>query len=130
MSSNPQGNPATDASSTAPGHTVDEMLAAVDGARTVSFELGQTVITPGALTELTGLGLNPHSFVERHKRGEWGDCSEGDRELNDLAVKDGSRIFSVYKVEGLDDGKVWVITDAADDDGHRNATTVLLPSEY
>lgn len=128
MSTNPQGNPAADADT--PGHTVDEMLAAIDGARTVSFELGRTVITRRALAELTRLGFFPHSFVRRHQRGEWGDLSEGDRELNDLAVKDGSRIFSSYKVEGLEDGKVWVITEAEDDDGRREATTVLLPSDY
>jgi hypothetical protein len=26
--------------------------------------------------------------------------------------------------------KIWIITEAADDDGQREATTILLPDEY
>jgi hypothetical protein len=112
------------------GATVPEMLAAVDAARTVSFDLGRLFITPGARDALAALGVSPQTFLDRHRRGEWGDLTEGDRLLNDAALLDGSRIFSGYTVEGLPGGKVWVITEAADDDGERVATTVLLPSEY
>jgi hypothetical protein len=38
-------------------------------------------------------------------------------------LRDGSRIFSVYKL--VDDHKIWIITTA-----DRRATTILLPSEY
>lgn len=54
--------------------------------------------------------------------------SDEDRRANDEALKDGSRIFSAYKTKaGV---KVWVITEASDDDGQRAATTLLLPDEY
>jgi hypothetical protein len=46
---------------------------------------------------------------------------------NQSALKDGSRIFSSYIIG---DDKVWVITEAVNEDGSRNSTTVLLPSEY
>lgn len=128
MSSSPATN--DEQPDTTAGHTVADALTAIDSARVVSFELGRTLITPGAQAALLSLGLNPASFLDRHHRGEWGDLSEQDRQLNDEAVRDGSRIFSSYKVEGLEDGKVWVITEAADDEGHRAATTILLPSEY
>ncbi len=54
-------------------------------------------------------------------------CDE-DCEVNDQAVKDGSRIMSVYRTRHGQ--KVWVITEAADDRGQRAATTILLPDEY
>jgi hypothetical protein len=47
---------------------------------------------------------------------------------NDEALKDGSRILSAYLT--LKGKKLWVITEATDDDGHRAATTLLLPEEY
>ena len=53
---------------------------------------------------------------------------DNDKKLNDEAIKCGRRILSAYI---LDDGvKVWVITEAADDQGNRAATTCLLPDEY
>ena len=36
--------------------------------------------------------------------------------------------FSADKLN--DDRKIWVITEAKDDDGRRLATTVLIPDEY
>ena len=49
--------------------------------------------------------------------------------LNDEAHHDGSRILSAY-ILAKTNVKVWIITEAADDDGERAATTVLLPEEY
>ncbi len=48
--------------------------------------------------------------------------------MNDLALVDGSRIMSAYKT--LLGEKIWIITEATGDDGHRAATTILLPDEY
>jgi hypothetical protein len=93
------------------------------------FQLGQIVATPGALRALEEAGQSPDEFLRRHVVGDWGVVSAGDRTLNDESVKDGTRIISSYV---LNDGdtKVWVITEAQDDDGHRAATTLLLPDEY
>jgi len=38
--------------------------------------------------------------------------------------------FSIYNAPEVEDGRIWIITEAADDGGHREATTILLPSEY
>ncbi len=125
MSSNPQQDTAGEQ-----GHTVQEALAAIDGAASVSFELGELVVTPGAQRAVVELGINPAQLFDRHRAGDWGDVSEGDRIANENALKTGARIWSVYKFESLEDGRLWVITDGDDDDGVRHATTILLPSEY
>ena len=93
------------------------------------FELGKTVVaTPGALDALEESGQSPNEFLKRHLQCEQGDLCNEDHELNDEALKDGSRILSAYKTtKGT---KLWVITEAEDDDGHRSATTLLLPEEY
>lgn len=92
------------------------------------FALGKHVVaTPGALELIEVSGQSPAEFIKRHVRLEQGDLCDEDHELNAEAVKDGSRILSSFK---LGDEKLWVITEAADDDGQRAATTLLLSSEY
>ena len=94
----------------------------------VRFSLGQIVATTAALEALESAGQAPHEFLARHASGEWGELCEEDRRLNDQAVSDGSRILSAYRThQGV---KIWIITEAADDDGQRAATTILLPEEY
>jgi hypothetical protein len=41
---------------------------------------------------------------------------------------DGSRLLSAHRTSLGE--KIWIITEAADESGHRVATTILLPSEY
>jgi hypothetical protein len=92
------------------------------------FVLGQIVATPGALEALEQSGQSPSEFLNRHLQREQGDLCAEDHELNGEALKDGSRILSSYKTsEGV---KVWLITEAKDGNGHRSATTLLLPEEY
>lgn len=92
------------------------------------FVLGQVVATPGGLDALQEAGQSPGNFISRHVRGDWGQVCCDDAKLNDEALLDGSRILSAYKT--LKGVKIWVITEAADDDGKREATTILLPDEY
>jgi hypothetical protein len=92
------------------------------------FSLGQVVATPGSLDALTQANQQPIDFLQRHARGDWGELCEEDRQANKQALLDGSRILSVYRTSLGE--KLWVITEAADDSGHRAATTILLPSEY
>src|SRR5215203_4688886 len=55
------------------------------------FELGQMVATPGAL-ETMERGLHiPPEFLLRHKRGDWGELGEEDRQANEDALRFGSR---------------------------------------
>jgi hypothetical protein len=92
------------------------------------FKPGRVVATPGALQLIATAGQSPIEFVNRHVCGDWGALSPQDRSLNDEALQDGSRILSAYAVAG--GRNIWIITEAADDQGRRAATTILLPEEY
>jgi len=92
------------------------------------FEPGNLVATPAALEAIHESGQSPADFIDRHLVGDWGELSDDDRQANEDALSDGSRILSAYKtVKGQ---KIWIITEAADEQGHRIATTILLPDEY
>jgi len=92
------------------------------------FPLGQIVATPGAIDAMAESGQDAAFFLRRHAAGDWGEVCPEDGQLNDEALKDGSRILSAYRTsKGV---KIWVITEATDDDGHRAATTLLLPEDY
>lgn len=85
------------------------------------FPLGRLVATPNALESIP----NDEILValRRHLVGDWGQMTVHDWEANELALTDGSRLFSVYRTRtGL---KFWIITEA-----DRASTTVLLPQDY
>ena len=92
------------------------------------FELGTVVATPGALDALEASGQSPAEFIKRHVQLEQGVLDSEDHELNAESLQDGSRILSAFKTtNGV---KLWIITEAEDGNGHRSATTLLLPEEY
>ena len=94
----------------------------------MKFPLGQLAATPGALEALQETAQTPAEFLRRHAAGDWGEVSAEDKALNDQALLDGSRLLSAYRTsKGT---KIWVITEAVDDQGRRAATTILLPDEY
>lgn len=88
------------------------------------FQHGQILATVGAQNEFTEAEI--HKAVSLHICGDWGNTCPEDAKMNDEAVKNGDRIFSVYK---FGDRTLWIITDA-EYNGRRNATTLMLPSEY
>lgn len=111
--------------------------------RTISHNMGQT----------PKFGYFVRQCLTKHFKGNWGECKKlstddedypGDGDLNDAALKNGSRILSAYKFpqslygqklgyydsKVTEETKIWIITDAQDDDGERLATTVLYPGEY
>jgi hypothetical protein len=92
------------------------------------FDLGRVVATPNALGVLESSGQTPHELLHRHVHGDWGDLSECDRDINEEALNDGSRILSAYITTSGQ--KLWIITEAVDDRGQRASTTILLPEEY
>jgi hypothetical protein len=92
------------------------------------FSLGQVVATPAALKALEDAGQSPSFFLDRHVQGDWGEVNDEDKQLNDQALVDGSRLLSAYKT--LKGERLWIITEAADDEGKRAATTILKPEEY
>lgn len=91
--------------------------------RSVQFNLGQTVATPGALAALADAKQTAIEFLARHARGDWGEVDPDDRTANDRAVAEGSRILSSYRTsKGT---RIWVITEA-----DRSSTCILRPEEY
>lgn len=85
------------------------------------FKLGQTVITPGARDK-----LDPEDVLrslQRHARGDWGDCGSDDWQENEYSLDKHLRLFSVY--HDRRGTKFWIITEA-----DRSSTAILLPSEY
>ena len=92
------------------------------------FPLGQVVATPGALDALQESGQTPAFFLSKHSQGDWGEVCPSDAQLNDQALVDGSRLLSAYRTPRGE--RLWIITEAADDQGHRLATTILKPEEY
>jgi hypothetical protein len=91
------------------------------------FALGQTAATPKALAAVHQAGQSLLQILARHAACDWGDLGDEDRRRNDEALRDGSRLLSAYTLRsGV---RIWVITEAADDGGHRAATTVVLPDE-
>lgn len=67
-------------------------------------------------------GVKPSDLLDRHLAGDWGDVCAEDNHANELALREGSRLLSAYR---LGDVAIWIITEA-----DRSATTLLLPSEY
>jgi hypothetical protein len=92
------------------------------------FPLGRLVATPGAIETMRESGQTPAFFLDQHASGNWGVVDEEDWQLNDVALKDGSRILSAYLT--LKGKRLWIITEATNDNGHRESTTILLPDEY
>jgi len=92
------------------------------------LSLGQILSTPGALEVLQKAGQSPAAFLQRHVKGDWGELCDEDRQANEQALIDGSRLLSAYRTSVGE--KLWIITEAVDDSGNRAATTILLPSEY
>jgi hypothetical protein len=85
------------------------------------FSLGRLVMTPGAREALTKVDITAPLYS--HVRGDWGDVCREDWEENDLSLREGYRLLSVYQT--ADGTKYWVITEV-----DRSATTLLLPHEY
>ena len=89
---------------------------------TAPLTLGRVVATPGALKLLLEAGGHPFDYLARHATGDWGELCAFDRRQNEIALRDGLRVFSSYEISV---GRVWIITEA-----DRSITTILLPEEY
>lgn len=96
------------------------------GANGTRFTLGQTVMTAAVGHWLQEREQSPFTlmqYLSRHATGDWGDVCAEDRRANEQALIDGSRIFSVYKLD--EQTTLWVITEA-----DRSSTCILFPNDY
>ena len=86
-----------------------------------TFPLGQLVATPNALEHITQDDIM--AALQRHVAGDWGDVCGEDKQTNDCALAEGTRILSAYRA--ANGTKFWIISEA-----DRSVTTVLLPEDY
>jgi hypothetical protein len=71
------------------------------------------------------LKVQIYQCLNRHVTGDCGDVSENDKVANFQAIMNGrARIHSAYLVEGVPEGKIWIITE-----WDRKITTVTTPEE-
>jgi hypothetical protein len=88
---------------------------------TITFPLGQLVITANAARQLTPREMR--DALRRHESGDWGDLPAEDAAQNDAALyRAGGRLFSAY---ATGERRFWIITEA-----DRSVTTILLPEDY
>ncbi len=87
-----------------------------------SFVLGTVVATPRVREAFSGPYLA--SCVTRHASGDWGDLTEKERRLNDLALEEGSQLVSFYR-HPVGERGLYIITTAV-----RSKTTILSSAEY
>ena len=84
------------------------------------FDLGRVVMTRNAADVLPAGAVQ--TALARHAAGDWGELCPEDAAENELSLRQGFRLLSVYRAG---ETKFWIITEA-----DRSATTVLLPEDY
>ncbi|WP_416173629.1 hypothetical protein [Dehalococcoides sp.] len=96
-----------------------------------AFNTGQLVATRGVFEfacENPDFAKFIQKSLNRHVKGDWGDMDEEDKQTNDQALKQGTRLLSAYNDDRFPKNGVatiWIITEA-----DRSATTILFPNEY
>jgi hypothetical protein len=86
-----------------------------------TFALGNVVITPNALGQLTPADIQ--RGLQRHSAGDWGELDAEDRQENDRALQTGMRLLSSYRSTA--GATYWIITEA-----NRSSTCLLMPDDY
>ncbi len=101
--------------------------------------LGKVVATASVSAQLNQEEAASAWLVERvltdHQHGQWGNVPPEDAAANNYALANGDRILSAYDIPAelaanRDAETIWVITEARNQHGQRETTTVLYPHEY
>jgi hypothetical protein len=85
------------------------------------FSLGALHATPNALAKITHDDIM--TALGRHAAGDWGELGEEDRQANERALVEDTRLVSRYRA--ANGTKFYIITE-----WDRSLTTVLLPEDY
>ena len=88
------------------------------------FTLGMQVVTPKVNYEMRNpcFTLDVACAMSKYCNKNWGELSEEDKEINNLALEYGDRLLGAYETCK---GKIWIITEA-----DRSVTTIMFPEEY
>lgn len=87
------------------------------------FELGNVITTPGAFEALAEHDVELSRLLKRHQTGDYGDVGHDEVNSNELAILNGSCVWSVYALGKR--SQVWVITWS-----NRQSTLVTLSTEW
>lgn len=108
---------------------VDQLFMEEDEQFDQLFHLGKFVFTEGGdrILDLEEPDEDLVDLLKRHVSGDWGEVSQDQKDCNDKAIKDGSRIMSAYT---LSTGKkIIILTEASNELGHRKVTRILASEE-
>lgn len=89
------------------------------------FEIGTVDITPAAAEALAAVAIDPASLLERHRRGDWGEVDQEDRDDNEYALQHPQAIYALFSNYPLNESTTVQVITAAD----RSCTRVMLPAE-
>lgn len=90
------------------------------------MKLGRTVMTRGiadTIADNEQFAKQVTYFMGLYMKGDWGDTSEDDKEINDLNLKSG--VGSLMGAYNTCEGRIRIMTEH-----DRSATTIMFPSEY
>jgi SAM-dependent methyltransferase len=87
------------------------------------FDLGEIEVSAAAAEALAEAGLELAPFLERHRRGDWGDADDKLRSVSDWALAHHGVIRSVYELPG---NTVLVVHTGIG----RTRTCVMLQTEH
>lgn len=73
------------------------------------FHPGKLLVSHAALAALRANSVPVISVVLRHIAGDWGILSEDDKRQNDVSIKAGLRLISIYRLP--DQTRILVITE-------------------
>jgi hypothetical protein len=96
--------------------------------RRLRFRLGRMVMTRNLQAQLSASDPEGWSnelalLIDRHGAGDWGELDQEDKDANERALAEGTRLLSAYTTStGI---KIWIITE-----WDRSYTTALLPDDY
>jgi ubiquinone/menaquinone biosynthesis C-methylase UbiE len=88
-----------------------------------TLNLGSIEISPAAAAALADIDADAEVFLDRHRRGDWGDVDQKQWQYNDWALKYGHVVCSTYT---LSDTAALMVGTSAD----RSYTHVILQAEY
>lgn len=63
-----------------------------------TFRRGHILSTAGALAAFMVNRQSPQGFLQRHLSGDWGDLDQEDKQRNEQAVTNGTRLLSAYQL--------------------------------
>jgi len=96
-----------------------------------TFNTGQIIATRGVYDlacENPDFAQFIQNSLNRHVKGDWGDVDEEDKQTNNQAMKQGTRLLSAYNDDPFPKNgiaTIWIITEA-----DRSVTTILFPDDY